>query len=132
MTWFVPTVAFLHMIVYGGIMWWGWKSYRMWRKRSGLYILIGFAFLLLNRVGLFYLMMANGGAGDAKGTISAFIGGVVLLVAFWKTSEENDDLIQKLGSRPARASAGAQPVEFWENLFRKIVSEEIAKSKQAE
>lgn len=128
MMWFLRAVAFLHMLIYMGIMWWGWKSYRILRKRSWLYMGIGFTFLLLNRTGLFYLLMTNGDGASARGTITPFIGAIFLLIAFWKLSEEHHDLIERMGSRPPRSSAGAQPVEFWEGTIRKVVREELDKT----
>lgn len=130
--WFLRIIGFLHLAIYVGIMWWGWKSYRILRKQSWLYMGIGFTFLLLNRTAIFYQLMTDGDGTSARSTITPFIGAVFLLIAFWKLSQEHHELIERMGSRPQRQSAGAQPVEFWQDVFRKIVSEEIAKSKQSE
>lgn len=130
MMWFLRIIGFLHLAIYVGIMWWGWKSYRILRKKSWLYMGIGFCFLLLNRTGLFFQLMTDGGEVTTRGTITPFIGAVFLLVAFWTLSEEHHELIERMGSRPPRQSAGAQPVEFWENTVRRVIREELNKDKQ--
>lgn len=136
MNWIIRIIAFIHMLLYMGIMWWGWQSYKLLQKRSWLYMGVGFGVLLIFRTEQFYALMTHSaddvhtGARLMWETFTPFIGAGFLILSFWRLSYEHQKLIDRLRShRPTELSAGDQPVEFWEGVFRKIVSEEVAKIK---
>lgn len=129
----VLIVAGLHLAVYLGIIWYGWQSYKLLRKRSWRYMGIGFTVLLLYRAGRFLELLLNDTQVDAERVLLPFIGAVFLLVAFWMLWNEHRDLLTKLAGSPSPLRSGAQPVEFWQaesrkvlEEFRKVVREEIA------
>lgn len=121
----VRIVAFLHLAVYLGIMWYGWQSYKLLRKKSWRYMGIGFSVLLLYRVRQAIVQLFIDERVDAGGTLFSFVGAVFLLVAFRMLWLEHHDLIKKL-IVPGPLRSGAQPVEFWLERIRLIVREEIA------
>lgn len=92
----VRIVAFLHLAVYLGIMWYGWQSYKLLRKPSWKIMGIGFAVLLIYRVRQFIRQMITDYAIDAENTLLPFIGAVLLLVAFRMLSKEHARLLSKL------------------------------------
>lgn len=133
---FIYTVATLHLIVYLGIMWYGWRSYRLLRKPSWKVMGVGFGVLLAYRVRQLIRQLVVDYPIDTEATVMPFIGAVLLLVAFWMMSREHVELIHKL-SEPPQMRAGAQSVDYWVHIaqaqaaktledLRVIVREEIA------
>lgn len=120
----IRIVAGLHLAVYLGIMWYGWQSYRVLRKKSWRYMGIGFTIFLIYRIDQFIEQLIANYPIDAESTFVPFIGSLFLLVAFWMLRHEHYDLIERLAERPSPLRSGAQPVEYWLNNFRVIVSEE--------
>lgn len=129
----VRIVAGLHLAVYLGIMWYGWQSYKLLRKRSWRFMGIGFTIFLVYRIDQFIEQLVASGPMDTEGTLIPFIASLFLLTAFWMLHNEHYDLISKLADSPSPLRSGAQPVEFWISESRKrmdeirqIVKEEIA------
>lgn len=129
----VRIVAFLHLAVYAGIMWYGWQSYKLLRKKSWRFMGIGFTIFLIYRIDQFLEQLVASRPIDTEGTLIPFIGSLFLLVAFWMLHHEHHDLISKLADSPSPLRSGAQPVEFWIDQsrstlaeIRNIVREEIA------
>lgn len=130
---FVRTIAFLHLAIYLGIMWYGWQHYKLLRKRSWLFMGIGFALLLAYRVIRFVEMLVTHAPSDTERVLLPFIGAILLLVAFRLLYGEHKHLISLMAEPFSPLKAGAQSVEYWmqesrKNLdeIRKIVREEIA------
>lgn len=132
----IYTIASLHLIVYLGIMWFGWQSYKLLRKPSWKVMGVGFGVLLLYRIRQLIKQLTVDYPIDTETTVMPFIGAVLLLVAFWMMSREHVQLIYKL-SEPPPLRAGAQSVEYWMHIaqdqtaktlesIRGIVREEIA------
>jgi hypothetical protein len=129
----IHIVAALHLAVYLGIMYYGWQSYKLLRKRSWRFMGVGFTVLLVYRTWRFVEQLFTEHVNDAEGTLLPFIGALFLLIAFWMLCHEHRDLINKLTESPSPLRSGAQPVEFWKEEsrkalieFRAIVREEIA------
>lgn len=129
----VRIVAFLHLAVYLGIMWYGWQSYKLLRKRSWRFMGIGFSIFLVYRIREFIAQMLVDYPIDPVDTLVPFAASLFLLVAFWMLCQEHKDLLTKLSESPSPLRSGAQPVEFWQaesrkvlESFRSIVREEIA------
>jgi hypothetical protein len=123
----IRTIASLHLLVYLGIMWYGWKSYKLLRKPSWKVMGIGFGVLLLYRTRQLVRQVSISYPIDTETTVLPFIGAVLLLIAFWMMSKEHLELIRKL-SEPLSLRSGAQPVEYWLGNLRTIVREEITKA----
>lgn len=129
--WLIKTVAFLHTLVYLGIMWRGWMSYRILRNRSWLLMGMGFFVLLVYRAERLIQIWALPEISDLNemnitGTLLPFLGALLLLVAFWKLSLE----MQRIGLRlEGESPSGARPVAEWEERIRRIVSEEIGRGR---
>lgn len=126
-------VAGLHLAVYLGIMWYGWQSYKLLRKRSWMYMGVGFFILLVYRTWRFAEELFVESVEDAERTLLPFAGAMFLLVAFRMLCAEHKHLISLMAAPPAMLRSGAQPVEFWEDKsrqmvdeLRKVVREEIA------
>lgn len=129
----VHIISGLHLAVYVGIMWYGWLSYKLLRKRSWMFMGIGFGVLLLYRTRRFIEQLFVGPLGDTERTLLPFIGAAFLLVGFRLLANEHRHFISLMAEPPAVLRSGAQPVEFWENKsremmdeIREIVREEIA------
>ena len=133
----IRVAAFLHLAAYLGIMWYGWKSYKLLQKKSWRYMAIGFAVLLLYRLRQAIAQLLVDYRIDTGGTLLSFIGAVFLLLAFRMLWFEHRELIEKLSSDPGPSRAGAQSVEYWMRVaeqqaiktiedFRQVVREEIA------
>lgn len=121
----VRIVAFLHLAVYAGIMWYGWQSYKLLRKKSWRYMGIGFTIFLIYRIGEFVKQLAADYPIDIESTFVPFIASVFLLVAFKMLCSEHRGLINLL-AEPVSLRTGAQPVEYWLKNVRLIVKEENA------
>lgn len=119
----VHIVAGLHLAVYVGIMWYGWQSYKLLRKRSWKFMGIGFFILLVYRTWRFGEQLFTDPLNDAERTLLPFVGAVFLLVAFRMLCEEHRHLISLMAAPPAALRSGAQPVEFWEGKSRQMVDE---------
>lgn len=119
----IRIVAGLHLAVYLGIMWYGWQSYKLLRKKSWRFMGIGFGIFLVYRLDRFIEQLIASSPLDAEGTLVPFIGSLFLLVAFWMLCHEHFDLIRKLADSPSPLRSGAQPVEFWKDESRKMVEE---------
>lgn len=119
----VRGVAFLHLLVYVGIMWYGWQSYKLLRKRSWKFMGIGFAIFLIYRIRQFIRQVIIDYPIDPESTLLPFIASVLLLVAFRMLCEEHKYLINMMTVPPVILRSGAQPVEFWEDKSRKMVEE---------
>lgn len=133
MTLMVRIVAGLHLAVYFGIMWYGWQSYKLLRKKSWRFMGIGFTIFLVYRLDQFIEQLVASHSLDTEGTLIPFIASLFLLIAFWMLRDEHYELISKLADSPSPLRSGAQPVEFWQgesrkrmDEFRMIVREEIA------
>lgn len=125
----VQIIAFLHLLVYVGVMWYCWRNYKLTPKRSWMVMAIGFLLLLMGRVNTFYfLMQGDTLQPDAKSVGTPFIGGILILIAFWMLGNEHRELFTKMGQRPLERNAGTQPVEFWLEHVRVIVREELDKT----
>lgn len=122
----VRIVAGLHLLVYLGIIWYGWQSYKTVRKKSWRYMGIGFTIFLIYRTRQFIKQLLVNYPVDTESTLIPFIGSVFLLVAFWMLCSEQKHLINLMAQPPSPLRAGAQSVEFWLEKFRLIVREEIA------
>lgn len=129
----IRIVAGLHLLVYAGIMWYGWQSYKMLRKRSWRFMGLGFMIFLAYRFRQFVGQLIVDHPIDIEGTLIPFLASLFLLAAFWMLSTEHHDLIRKLADSPSPLRSGAQPIEFWIGESRKrmdeirqIVKEEIA------
>lgn len=120
----INVVASLHLVVYLGIMWYGWQSYKLLRKPSWKVMGIGFGVLLVYRIRQLVKQLAVDYPLDTEATLIPFIGAVLLLVAFWMMSREHVGLIHKL-SEPQAPRSGAQPVDYWLKNIRSIVREEL-------
>lgn len=122
---FIRIVAGLHLAVYLGIMWYGWQSYKLLRKKSWRFIGIGFTIFLIYRLRQFIRQIVVDYPLDAETTLIPFLASVFLLIGFWLLSKEHRELM-RLASlanlNPLRS--GAQPVEYWLSNFRQIVREE--------
>jgi hypothetical protein len=123
---FIRIVAFLHLVAYVGIMYYGWQSYKLLRKRSWKYMGIGFSVLFVYRAMRFAELMITDVPVDTERVLLPFIGAVFLLTAFWMLRHEHWELLTKMADPPSPVRSGAQPVEYWLENFRKIVREEIA------
>lgn len=121
----VRIVAFLHLAVYLGIMWYGWQSYKLLRKKSWRFMGIGFTIFLLYRIRQFITQVIVDYPIDTGGTLVPFIASLFLLVAFWMLSHEQIDLIKKLADSPSPLRSGARPVEYWLKEIRQIFREEV-------
>lgn len=121
----VRIVAGLHLIVYLGIIWYGWQNYKPLRKKSWTSIGIGFVIFLLYRVSQFTQEMMVEHPTDIETTFVPFVASLFLLVGFWIMDGETEDFLKKLAD-PRPVQSGAQPVEYWLENFRTIVREEIA------
>ena len=131
----VRIIAGLHMAVYLGIIWYGWRSYRMLRKESWLYVGGGFILLLAYRVDRFITLLgAPSPLDDATSysTVFSFIGGLLLLIGFVKIYGENRTLTEAMKHAPVGLRAGAQSTNYWLDAFRNIVKEEVAAVKEKE
>jgi hypothetical protein len=126
----VRIIAFLHMIVYLGIIWYGWQSFRYLKNRSWLYLGLGFMLLLTYRADRFVVLIgADYDALDgtsAYSIIIAFMGALLLLLGFIRIARENKVLITALANAPIGLRAGAQTTDYWLEHFRQIVKEEVA------
>lgn len=133
----IRIAAGLHLAAYLGIMWYGWKSYKLLRKKSWRYMGIGFAILLLYRTRQFIAQLLVDYRLDTGGTLFSFVGAVLLLIAFRKLWLEHQELFEKMAANPGPMRSGAQTVEFWEHFaqeqtaktldgVRTVVREEIA------
>ena len=122
----VHIVAGVHLAVYVGIMWYGWQSYKLLRKRSWKFMGIGFGVLLVYRTWRFAEELFAESVNDAERTLLPFVGAVFLLVAFRMLCEEHRHLINLMSEPPSVLRSGAQPVEYWMDNIRAIVREEIA------
>lgn len=121
----VRIVAFLHLTVYLGIMWYGWQSYKLLRKKSWTYMGVGFTIFLVYRIRQFIRQMIVDYPIDTESTLIPFIASIFLLMAFKMLSAEHHGLLKTLAV-PALLRSGAQPVEYWLENFRAIVREEVA------
>lgn len=121
----VRIVAFVHLAVYLGIMWYGWQSYRLLRKRSWRFMGIGFTIFLLYRLRQFILLAAGDYRVDTEGILIPFIASVFLLAAFKMLSTEHRHLLNIM-AEPSPLRSGAQPVEYWLAGIRTIAQEEAA------
>lgn len=119
----VHVVAGLHLAVYVGIMWYGWQSYKLLRKRSWKFMGIGFSILLTYRTWRFVEQLFTEHLNDVEGTLLPFTGALFLLVAFRMLCSEHKHLMS-LMAQPTQLRSGAQPVEYWLQNFRTIVTEE--------
>lgn len=122
----IRIVAALHLAVYLGIMWYGWQSYKLLRKRSWKFMGIGFTVFLVYRIRQFIRQVVVDYPIDTENTLLPFIASVFLLVAFRMLCEEHRHLITLMAQPPSVLRSGAQPVEYWMENLRKIVREEIA------
>lgn len=122
----IRIVASLHLAVYLGIMWYGWQSYRLLRKRSWRFMGIGFGILLIYRVRQLIRQVMVDYPIDTENTLLPFIASVFLLVAFRMLCEEHRHLINLMAEPPVVLRSGAQPVEYWIEHIRTIIREEIA------
>lgn len=121
----VRIVAGLHLIVYLGIIWYGWQNYKPLRKRSWTAIGTGFVVFLLYRVSQFVQEMMVEHPTDIETTLVPFVASLFLLAGFWIMDGETEDFLKRLADpRPMRS--GEQPVDYWLDNFRAIVREEIA------
>ena len=118
----VRIVAFLHLAVYAGIMWYGWQSYKLLRRRSWTYMGIGFAIFLLYRLRQFLLLAVIDHPVEAESIVVPFIASVFLLAAFWMLSDEHRHLLNIM-AEPSPLRSGAQPVEFWQAESRKVLED---------
>lgn len=123
----VRIVASLHLVVYIGIMWYGWQSYKLLRKRSWKYMGIGFTIFLIYRIRQLIRQLLVDYPLDTETTLIPFIGAVFLLVAFRMLRTEHWQLISRM-VEPAPLRSGAQPVEFWLEKTRQMFREEITKA----
>jgi hypothetical protein len=121
----IHVIAGLHLAVYLGIMWYGWQSYKLLRKKSWRYMGIGFSVLLIYRTWRFVEQLFTEQISDAERTLLPFIGAVFLLIAFRMLCSEHRNLLS-LMAEPVSLRSGAQPVEYWLSNFRTIVREEVA------
>lgn len=120
----IHIVAALHLAVYLGIMYYGWQSYKLLRKKSWRYMGVGFGILLTYRTWRFVEQVFTNHVHDAEETLLPFTGAVFLLIAFRMLCSEHKHLIS-LMAEPVSLRSGAQPVEYWLQNFRQIVREEI-------
>lgn len=126
----VRIIGLLHLLVYIGIMWYGWKSYKLLRKRSWFMMGIGFVILLAYRSERFYeLMVVTDSLQELNimnlsGTLTPFVGAVFLLIAFALQNDEYKKLFQKLLIRPVPRS-GELPPDFWRSEFDKSIRRNI-------
>jgi hypothetical protein len=121
----IHVVAGLHLAVYLGIMWYGWQSYKLLRKKSWRYMGIGFTILLIYRTWRFAEQLFTDPLNDAERTLLPFVGAVFLLIAFRMLCSEHKHLLS-LMAEPVSLRSGAQPVEYWLSKTRIIVREELA------
>ncbi len=121
----VRTVAGLHLIVYLGIIWYGWQNYKPLRKKSWTWIGIGFVVFLLYRASQFMQVMTAEYPANIETTLVPFVASLFLLIGFWIMDGETEHFLRRLAS-PSPMRSGAQPVEYWLENFRTIVREEIA------
>jgi CDP-diglyceride synthetase len=121
----IRTIAALHLLVYLGIMWYGWQSYKLLRKPSWKVMGFGFGVLLVYRIRQLIRQLNLDYTVDPESTLLPFVGAMLLLIAFWMMSREHVELIHKL-SEPLSIRSGAQPVEYWLSSIRSIVREEVA------
>lgn len=121
----IRIVAGLHLIVYLGIIWYGWQNYKPLRKKSWTAIGIGFVIFLLYRVSQFTQQVMVQQPTDIETTLVPFVASLFLLAGFWIMDGETEDFLKKMAD-PRPVQSGAQPVEYWLENFRTIVREEIA------
>lgn len=124
----IRIVAGLHLAVYLGIMWYGWQSYKLLKKKSWRFMGIGFGIFLIYRIRQFIEQMIVAYPIDTESTLIPFIGSVFLLIAFRMLNTEHNSLM-KLMAEPTAIRSGAQPVEYWLNHIRTIVREENERAK---
>lgn len=121
------TIAFIHVVMYAVIIWLGWRSYRVLRKRSGLYIGIGFLFFFGYRLWRLISLLALGYMPEDQGgfdTAALFVGTGFLVGGFWMLQEENEALLQKLKIQPV-PSAGDLSPEYWPPVFEKAAERAV-------
>lgn len=121
----IRVVTFLHLAVYLGIMWYGWQSYKLLRKKSWRYMGIGFTIFLLYRIRQLVKQLIASYPIDTENTFLPFVGSVFLLIAFRMLRIEHEDLFRKL-IEPGPLRSGAQPVDYWLSHIRGIVREEVS------
>lgn len=125
----VRIIALLHLLVYIGIMWYGWKSYKILRKRSWFIMGMGFLILLAYRTERSYEMLMVTGVQELNimnlsDTLTPFVGAVFLLVAFGMQNDEHRTLFQRLLHRPIPRS-GELPPDFWRKEFDEAIRRNI-------
>lgn len=125
----VRITALLHLLVYIGIMWYGWKSYKLLRKRSWFIMGVGFLVLLAYRAERFYELMLltsiqEVNVMNVSDTLTPFVGAVFLLAAFKMQNGEYKALFQRLLQRPVPRS-GELPPDFWRREFREAVRDTV-------
>lgn len=129
MEYFIPAVAFIHLLLYSGIVWHSWRSYRLFRKESWFHVGLGFFVLLAGRADRFIALLENTEPEDPRATIIPVVGAVFLLIGFWKMAYEQTSFIERVKLiTHAQSDAGSQPIEFWFEHFRRIVREELDKT----
>lgn len=131
----VRTVAGLHLLVYLGIIWYGWQNWKPLRRKSWTWIGIGFVIFLLYRVSQFWQQLVAEQPINTETTLVPFVASLFLLVGFWIMDGETEDFLAKVVN-PGPVRSGAQTVEFWKEESRKtleqirlIVREEIASTR---
>lgn len=94
----IPIAQVLHLLIYVGIMWYGWQSYKTLRKQSWTYLGMGFAVLTLYRLWklLEHLAPELFPINKAVDTIWPLIGAALSLVAFYFMRKEDLNLIKRL------------------------------------
>lgn len=119
-------IAFLHLVAYVGIMWYGWKSYKLLRKRSWFIMGVGFLVLLVYRTERFYTLLTETNIQELSlsDTLTPFMGAVFLMVAFGMLNGEHKTLFQKLLQRPVPRS-GELPPDYWQREFRQSIRDTI-------
>lgn len=123
----IRIVAGLHLIVYLGIIWYGWQNYKPLRKKSWTAIGIGFVIFLLYRVSQFIQEMMVQSPSDIETTLVPFFASLFLLAGFWIMDGETEDFLKKMAD-PGPTRSGAQPVEYWLENLRTIVREEVTEA----
>lgn len=127
MKYFILTAASIHVILYSGIVWHSWRSYRLFRRESWFHVGLGFFILLAGRADRFVALLENAEPEDPRATIIPVVGAVFLLIGFWKMAYEQTSFIERV-KVVMQPDSGSQSTEFWVDNMRRVMREELDKT----
>jgi hypothetical protein len=122
----IPIAQILHLLVYVGIMWYGWQSYQTLRKQSWTYLGFGFGLLAAYRIWKFGEFLAPTWLPiePTVDTLLPLIGAIAQMMAFRFMRNEDVALIKRLRQLRLSTTSGDRSIEEWEASIRDIVRKE--------